>query len=50
MLRRARQPIDDRLDGVVLRPLGRRPFDNVADLKISWVQAVYRIPIWGVHQ
>ena len=49
VLRRARQPVDDRLDGVVLRPLGQRPLDNLADLKIARIQAVYRIPIWGVH-
>ena len=50
MLRRASQLIDDRLDGVVLRPLGGRPFDNVADLKIPRIQGVYRIPIWAVHR
>jgi hypothetical protein len=33
----------------VLWPLGRRPFDNVADLKISRIQAVYRIPISHGH-
>jgi hypothetical protein len=34
----------------VLRPLGWRSLDNVADLKIPRIQAVYRIPIWAVHQ
>src|SRR5258707_9887620 len=45
MLRRAREPIDDRIDAVVLRPLGKRPLDHVAGLKIPRIQAVYRIPI-----
>ena len=33
------------IDSVVLWPLGRRPLDNVADLKIPRIQAVYRIPL-----
>ena len=50
MLGRACQPIDDRPDGVVLRPFGRWPLDNVADLKIPRIQAVYRIPIQYGHK
>jgi hypothetical protein len=34
----------------MLWPLGRRPLDNVCDLKIPRIQAVNRIPICAVHQ
>jgi hypothetical protein len=34
MLRRAREPLNDPFDGVVFRPLGRRPLYNVPRQKI----------------
>src|SRR6478752_2304091 len=38
------EPVDDRIDGVVLWALGRRPFHHLTGRKILWIDAHYRTP------